>query len=40
MNGVIIYGTEEVIERNQTWEVEEYAKAILQLVMIVEEWSF
>ena len=25
-NGVLIYGTEEIIERNETWEVNEYAK--------------
>lgn len=24
--GVAIYGTEDIIERNETWEVEEYAK--------------
>ncbi|MEY2372507.1 SMI1/KNR4 family protein [Lysinibacillus capsici] len=30
-NGVFIYGTEEVLERNETWEVEEYAKGYIAI---------
>lgn len=31
MNGVLIYGTEEIMERNETWEVKEYAKGYLAI---------
>ncbi|MDM5249101.1 SMI1/KNR4 family protein [Lysinibacillus sp. G4S2] len=30
-SGVLIYGTEEIIERNETWEVNEYAKGYLAI---------
>lgn len=30
-NGVLIYGTEELIERNETWEVDEYAKGYIAI---------
>lgn len=30
-NGVLIYGTEELTERNETWEVEEYAKGYIAI---------
>ncbi|KOS60592.1 SMI1 / KNR4 family protein [Lysinibacillus sp. FJAT-14222] len=29
--GVLIYGTEDIIERNETWEVNEYAKGYLAI---------
>ncbi|WP_010503574.1 SMI1/KNR4 family protein [Paenibacillus elgii] len=29
--GVVIYGTEDLIERNLTWEVEEYAKGFVAI---------
>lgn len=29
--GVLIYGTEEIIERNETWEVNEYAKGYVAI---------
>ncbi|UZM98266.1 SMI1/KNR4 family protein [Lysinibacillus sp. MHQ-1] len=30
-NGVLIYGTEEIMERNETWEVSEYAKGYVAI---------
>lgn len=30
-NGVLIYGTEEIMERNKTWEVSEYAKGYVAI---------
>ncbi|UKJ43910.1 SMI1/KNR4 family protein [Lysinibacillus sp. ACHW1.5] len=30
-NGVFIYGTEEIVERNETWEVAEYAKGYIAI---------
>lgn len=30
-NGVLIYGTGEIIERNETWEVNEYAKGYVAI---------
>ncbi|WP_336635214.1 SMI1/KNR4 family protein [Lysinibacillus fusiformis] len=39
-NGVFIYGTEEIMERNETWEVKEYAKGYVAIGMMEAEWSF
>ncbi|WP_338651466.1 SMI1/KNR4 family protein [Lysinibacillus sp. Y5S-8] len=30
-NGVLIYGTVELLERNETWEVAEYAKGYIAI---------
>lgn len=30
-NGVFIYGTEDILERNETWEVAEYAKGYIAI---------
>ena len=33
--GLLIYGTEHIAERNEVWEVDEYARGMSQLVMTV-----
>jgi hypothetical protein len=35
-NGLVIYSSEDVLERNATFEVEKYAPGFLRLVTIVE----
>ena len=34
-SGLLIYGTEHIAERNEVWEVDEYARGMSQLVMTV-----
>ncbi|MEC1353425.1 SMI1/KNR4 family protein [Bacillus sonorensis] len=29
--GVAIYGTEDIVERNETWEVDEYARGYVSI---------
>lgn len=38
--GLVIYGTEDIVERNETWEVDEYASGFIAIGDDGEEMFF